>query len=84
VRRQTGGREQRFEAFNAPALAPLEKAPVNNFEIDPTMFEGLVESDFAAAFLWWVRFTAPDGTRWEIGFDGAANDFIEPHVVPQA
>jgi hypothetical protein len=82
--RRTDGREQRFEAFKAPALAPLEKAPVNNFEIDPWMLEGLVESDFQAAFVWWVRFTAPDGTRWEIAFDGAAHDVVEPRVVPQA
>lgn len=79
--RRTDGREQRFEAFKAPALAPLSEAPVRNFQIDRAMFEGLVESDFKAAFIWWARFTAPDGSRWEIGYDGAADDYLEPQVV---
>jgi hypothetical protein len=81
VRRIKDGREQRFEAFNAPALAPLEKAPVSGFELDPAMFEGLVESDFQAAFVWWARFTAPDGTRWEIAYDGAQNEYLDPKIV---
>jgi hypothetical protein len=79
--RRTDGREQRFEAFKAPALAPLHTAPVNGFEVETSMFEGLVESDFKEAFVWWARFTAPDGTRWEIGYDGAANDYVEPRIV---
>jgi hypothetical protein len=79
--RRKDGREQHFDAFNAPALAPLSEAPVRNFEVDPAMFEGLVESDFEAAFVWWVRFTAPDGTRWEIGYEGETRDYIEPRVV---
>jgi hypothetical protein len=82
VRRSDDGREQRFEEFKAPALAPLHDAPVSA-EVERTMFEGLVESDFQAAFVWWVRFTAPDGTRWEIAHDGAAHDFAEPRIVPQ-
>ena len=45
------------------------------------MSEGLVESDFQALFVWWARFTAPDGTRWEIGYDGETRDYIEPRVV---
>jgi hypothetical protein len=76
--RRTDGREQRFEAFKAPALAPLSEAPVRNFAVDQVMFEGLAESDFRAAFVCWARFTAPDGTRWEIGYDGAAEDYLEP------
>jgi len=84
VRRKDDGREQRFEAFNAPALAPLSNAPVNNFEVDRAMFDGLVESDFAAVFVWWARFTAPDGMRWEIGYDGETLDYIEPRVVTAA
>lgn len=80
--RRRDGREQRFQDFNAPALAPLHDAPVRGFEVDPVLFEGLVESDFRAEFVWWARFTAPDGTRWEIGFDGATNDYNEPRVIP--
>lgn len=79
--RRKDGREQRFQAFRAPALAPLHDAPVQNFEVDPGLFEGLVESDFRSGFVWWARFTGPDGTRWEIGFDGAADDYTEPRVI---
>jgi hypothetical protein len=81
VRRHADGREQRFEAFNAPALAPLEKTRVANFEVDREMFEGLVESDYKVAFVWWAHFTAPDGTRWEIAYDGATDSYPEPRVI---
>jgi hypothetical protein len=79
--RRTDGREQRFEAFKAPALAPLSNAPVTNFVVDNALIDGLGERDFRAAFVWWARFTGPDGIRWEIGFDGATNDYLEPRVI---
>lgn len=77
--RRDDGREQRFD-FKQAALEPLGKATVRA-EITRDMFEGLVESDFQAAFTWWVHFTGPDGIRWEIGYDGAAQDLLEPRAL---
>jgi hypothetical protein len=82
--RRTDGREQGFDAFKAPALAPLHNAPVTGFDVDTAIFEGLVESNFQAAFVRWARFTAPDGTRWEIGYDGATGDYLEPRRISTA
>jgi len=69
VRRKNDGREEQFDAFKAPALAPLEKAPVRGFQLPLEIFDGLAEDDYEVAFLFWVRFTSTDVGRWEVVYD---------------
>jgi hypothetical protein len=69
ARRKDDGREHTFEAFGAPALAPLEKAPVQNVSLPEDIFDGFTEQDYKEAFVFWTRFTAPGYVRWEVVYD---------------
>src|SRR5205085_1121857 len=79
VRRRDDGREQRFEAFKAAALAPFEKTPVFGFVLAQEIFEGLTDPDYTSAFLFWAHFTAPDGRRWAVIYDpeGRSHDYVQ-------
>jgi hypothetical protein len=74
VRRKDTDLDQHFGAFKAPALAPLEKTPVQGFEVSHEFFDGLAEDDFQQVLRLWVRFTAPDRRRWEVTYDPVARD----------
>lgn len=74
ARRRDDGRVERFEAFRAPGLAPLETAPAESFRLSREIIDGLADNDFEQAFVFWARYTTPDGTRWETTYDPAAND----------
>lgn len=80
VRRKDDGREHEFENFRAPALAPLEKAPVGNVSIPKDLFDGLTEQDYQGAFVFWVRFRAHGGTRWEVSYDPSTQEHARAEV----
>jgi hypothetical protein len=69
VRRKDDGREHAFVRVKAPALTPGESASVRDFAIPKDLFDGLTDRDYYFAFLFWARFTAPGGVRWEVVFD---------------
>lgn len=69
ARRRDDGREHAFAEFKAPAIAPGEKAPVMGVSIPQDLFDGLTDEDHEGAFLFWARFSAPGGARWEVVYD---------------
>jgi len=70
IRRKDDAREHVFTSHRVGALKAGESSEVRNVgSIPRDLLAGVHESDPVGAFLWWVRFTARDGTRWEVAYD---------------
>jgi len=42
---------------------------VTRFDVPSDVFEGLTKDNFEKELLFWVRFVAPDETRWQVDYD---------------
>jgi hypothetical protein len=70
VRRKEGG-GQHASDFRFVAMAPRDRELVR-LEVPFELFDGLTDRDYEDAFLFWVRFTAPEGWRCETRLDPAS------------
>ena len=69
------GREHEFSAYRVQLLGAKESSWVENVGGVPRDFlDGVHESAAVDGFIWWARFTAIDGKRWEVAYDAGSRD----------